>query len=124
MNYRKGTALASAFFLVSLASGLAYAQQLYPPKSESSSSPTDSSNSLTGGAEGTTTDKGTPGAMGMDEKRKNSSSGSSGSSNTFTGGAEGSPTDPGTGRESGVNRLNDPTSIDRPSPSVPRPGEK
>ena len=124
MNNRKGKALASTFFLLSLASGLAYAQQTYPPKSESSPSPTNSSNSLTGGAEGTTTDKGTPGAMRMDEKRQNSSSGSSGSSNTFTGGAEASPTDQGTGSQSDVNRLNDPASAGGSSPSLPQPSEK
>ena len=124
MGNRKDKALVSTLFLVGLTCGLANAQQLYPPKSEASSSSTESSNSLTGGAEGTTTDKGTPGTLRMDGEKKNSLSGSSGSGNTLTGGAEGSPTDQGTGSPSGVKRPNNSTPIDRSRISVPKPGEK
>jgi hypothetical protein len=124
MNNPKGKALASTLFLVGLTCGLANAQQLYPPKSEASPSPTDSSNSLTGGAEGTTTDKGTPGTLRMGGEKKNSLSGSSGSGNTLTGGAEGSPTDQGAGGSSGVKRPNGSTPMDRSRTSAPMPNEK
>jgi hypothetical protein len=96
MVERKGKAIASSLLILGLASGLGYAQQSSPPMSGATPAGSASSNALTGGAEGATTDRGTPGARPVNPGSQGSSSGSSGAGNTMTGGAEGSPTDQGT----------------------------
>jgi hypothetical protein len=106
MDKRRGKAIASTLLVLGLVSGSGYTQQSQPPTSGATSAGSGTSNTLTGGAEGTTTDRGTPGARPVNRGSQGSSSGSSGTANTMTGGAEGSPTDQGTPGRSAVQPPN------------------
>lgn len=104
MLTRKCKAIVSAFLILGLATAIGHAQQ--PSAPTSGASTTGAANALTGGAEGTTTDQGTPGGARTGAKAPVSTSGSSSSPNAMTGGAEGSPTDKGTPARSGVTSPN------------------
>lgn len=83
--------IAVAALLAGSLAGAAWAQPSTPTTKETG-------NTLTGGAEATTTDKGTPGAPGAatGTGTQPQTSGSSATPNTLTGGAEGTTTDKGT----------------------------
>jgi hypothetical protein len=110
MDKRKGKAIASTLLLLGLASslapGLGYAQQSPSPTSGATPAGSGATNALTGGAEGVTTDRATPGARPVNPGSQGSSSGSSSAGNAMTGGAEGSPTDQGTPGRSAVQPPN------------------
>jgi len=100
----KSKANVSAFLILGLATAIGHAQQ--PSAPTSGGSTTGAANALTGGAEGTTTDRGTSGAARPGAKAPVPTSGSSNATNAMTGGAEGSPTDKGTPARSGVTSPN------------------
>lgn len=110
MGKRKGKAIASTLLILgltsSLAPGLGYAQQSQPSTSVATPAGSRTTNALTGGAEGATTDRGTAGAPPVNLGSQGGSSGSSGAGNAMTGGAEGSPTDQGTPGRSAVQPAN------------------
>lgn len=100
MLTRKSKAIVFASLILGLATVLGHAQQSSAPTP--GASPAGAANTLTGGAEGATTDRGTPGAARTGAKAPAMTSGSSGTANTMTGGAEGSPTDQATPARSGA----------------------
>lgn len=91
MNISFNRAVAAALLAAGLVSNGAWAQTAAPATKETG-------NTLTGGAEATTTDKGTPSgpAVGAGQQLAPPTSGSSATGNTLTGGAEGTTTDKGT----------------------------
>lgn len=89
MNTSLRRTTVAALLLIGSLTGTTWAQQ---------STTKETGNTLTGGAEATTTDKGTPRgpALGNGQNTPQQSSGSSSTGNTLTGGAEGTTTDKGT----------------------------
>jgi hypothetical protein len=122
MGIGKSKLIACTVLMLGLA-GLAQAQQSSSKMSGTTQEGAGSGNAMTGGAEGTTTDKGTPGAMrsGSESSGTSSgtSSGSSGAGNTMTGGAEARPTDQATPGQSAMPSSNAPGGS---RSSMPQPG--